>query len=285
MVVCTFGTVQFVDAATISFDSSLPVVHVGDTVTVHVQVDTERQTLNAIESTVVFPSNLLTYESADDGDSVLSLWVQKPTLVGTSQIHFSGFTPGGFVDTHAPLLTLTFKVIAVGQGTLVFNDTSLLLHDGSGTEASVKKLPLEFNVGAGVPTAVVPTPDTELPEHFVPEILNDPDVFEGHTALIFATSDKGSGMDHFEIREGWWGKYERVQSPYEIKHQALDTELYIRAIDRAGNVRQEIFYPHNWCLWYKAPKIIGTIVVICVLLFGLVWIAYRRMWCRYSFSW
>lgn len=273
-----FSAVPLADASVISLESDFGSLHVGDKVTVQVRVDTELQTINAIESTVTFPSDLLAYEASDDSDSVVSLWVEKPQLVGVSDLHFSGVTPGGFIEANAQVLTLMFTVIATGQAFLTIGDTALLLHDGSGTAASVAKQSLHISVINGPSAITMQTVDTEIPEHFVPTVLIDLDVFDGRPALIFATNDKGSGIDTYEVREGWWGRSITAQSPYEIIHQSLDTVFYVKAIDRAGNVRAETFYPHNWRPWYKAPEILGTILVLCVLMLGLVGMWYRRQY-------
>ena len=272
-----WGFAQTTLAAVISLSSDFATLHVGDTVAIKVKVNTEHEILNAIESTVTFPNSLLQYISSDDSDSVLNMWIQKPTIIDGSKIHFAGVTPGGFVEADAPIVTLLFKVIGTGQANIELSETSLLKNDGAGTPAKTTQQSLHISVVDGASAITMQTVDTEIPEYFVPQIINDPDVFSGHATLIFSTTDKGSGIDHFEIKEGWLGQYKIATSPYEIINQSLDTPIYIKAVDRLGNARVEIFYPQNYRPWYQEQRILVTIVGLCVL--GLF--IFRKIFLRY----
>jgi hypothetical protein len=263
-------------AAVVSLAGNFSTLHVGDLVEVTMYIDTEREALNAFETTLSYPHNLLRYEGFDDGHSVLNLWVDRPHEGEDGQIHLSGITPGGFTDTHATLLSLRFAVIATGQDTINLADITALKHDGAGTNATISSLGLHVSVQEGSSTITMHNVDSELPEPFVPTIINDPDVFGGKSVLVFTTSDKGSGIDHYEVREGFFGRYTIATSPYEIRHQALDTPLYVKAVDRLGNTRVEILYPHNWRPWYKETQNLVTIVVICVLMLLGFSVWYKR---------
>lgn len=265
-----------VSASVLKIETDFNVLHVGDVFVVEVVADTEMRTINAIETTIMFPAELLSYVSSDEGDSVVNLWIQKPKLNGSDRVSFSGITPGGFTQKKAPILALTFKVIKEGQANIEILDSTLLLNDGLGTADSVREENVHISVLAGDSKVVVNTVDEEIPEHFNPEIIQDPDVYSGKYALIFATADKGSGLDHFEVKEGWFGSYRVSESPYEVMHQALDRKIFIKAIDRMGNVRIEIINPQNAKPWYKHREIIATILLTCVLVLLGVLVLKRR---------
>lgn len=262
-------------AATIKVESDFNTLHVGDIFTANVVVDTERQVLNAIETDIVFPSNLLEYMSSDDGDSIINLWMQKPNLHDSNVITLSGITPGGFIQQDAKLLTLKFKVLHEGQGNIEYDNTKLLLHDGLGTEATIKQQNLHLSIVEGSSNIVVNTVDEEMPEHFNPEIIKDEDVFAGKNVLIFSTKDKGSGLDHYEIKEGLFGEYEIAESPYELRYQSLDKKIFVKAIDLTGNERIEILYPQNWKPWYEQTGVIVSILILCVLTLVIFWRYFR----------
>ncbi|MBP9836645.1 MAG: hypothetical protein KBC78_02305 [Candidatus Pacebacteria bacterium] len=262
-------------AAVIKVESDFSALHVGDVFTVDVVIDTEKQTLNAIETDIIFPSNLLEYVLSDDGDSVISLWIKKPNFHDSNVITLSGITPGGFNQKDTKIMSLTFKVLHEGQGNIENTNTKLLLHDGLGTEASTKQQNLHLSIVEGDSNISVNTVDEEIPERFNPEIIQDEDVFEGKYALIFSTKDKGSGMDHYEVKEGWFGKYQNAESPYELKHQLLDKKIFVKAIDLTGNERIEILYPQNWKPWYEQTGVIVSILILCVLTLFIFWRFFR----------
>lgn len=267
--ICIFisytSCVTSISAAILKIETDVKTLRVGDVFSVEIIVDTESQTVNALETNIVFPSELLEFVASDEGESVLNLWIEKPNYNGVNTISFSGIAPGGFMHDHVPVLALTFKVIKEGQANIESVDSLLLLHDGFGTPGQVMNQNLHISVVSGAPNIVAYTVDDEIPESFVPEIIQDPDLFGGRYVLIFATVDKGSGLDYFAVKEGWFGRYHQTESPYEVVYQGLDTKIYIKAVDKMGNERIEIFYPQNWQPWYKDLQIIVTILVLCAL--------------------
>jgi hypothetical protein len=270
LLICILGSyaifVMPAAAAILKIENDFRTLRVGDVFSVDVVVDTERQTINALETGIVFPRELLEYVESDEGESVFSLWIKKPNYNGFDKISFSGIVPGGFVSEKAALVTLRFRVIKIGQATIESADPTVLLHDGLGTAASVIPQNVHISIVEGTPNLTVYTVDDEKPESFTPLLVQDPDLFNGQPVLIFATADKGSGVDYFAVKEGRFGRYHQIESPYEIIHQALDTQIYIKAVDKMGNEQIEIFYPQNWQPWYKNWQIIVTILVLCVLL-------------------
>lgn len=263
---CGFGFLAAPASAAIwKVESDFRTLRVGDVFTVDVVLNTELQTINAIETKVVFPYDLLQYIESSEGASVVSLWVEKPVKIGDGVIYLSGIIPGGFMQKEARIASLTFKVIKDGQANISIDSPSALLNDGLGTESDITVQNLHISIIDGVSTMSLYISDDELPESFVPEIINDPDIFGGDSVLIFATNDKGSGLDRFEIKEGVFGRYHQADSPYQIFDQSLGTKILIKAIDKNGNERIEIFYPQNWQPWYKHSEIIVTILLLCVL--------------------
>jgi hypothetical protein len=78
------------------------------------------------------------------------------------------------------------------------------------------------------------------PEPFTITTVQDPAIFGGKQAIIFATTDSGVGIDHYEIKEytlqgtiGWHA----AENPYLV--DAGTTRILVRAIDRNGNFLTE----------------------------------------------
>ncbi len=262
-------------AAVIKVDSDFKSVNVGDIFTVEILADTENTVINAVATDVIFPSEFLEYVSAEDGGSVISLWVEPPAFNGLDTVSLSGITLGGFSGQDTELLKLKFKAIKAGQGNIESSNTRLLLHDGLGTLAPLKKQNLHITINNGASEIVVNTVDDERPESFQPEIIQDPDVFDGRYALIFATKDKGSGIDGYEVKEGWFSRYHEAESPHELKDQTLSKKVQVRAIDKAGNIQVETIYPQNWQPPSQHPVVIISILILCVLSFFIFWRFFR----------
>lgn len=250
---------------------------VGKTLYVALEMDTQAQSINAIESNVSFSHELLEFKASDEYESAIGLWIKKPVQDGLGVITFSGMTPGGFVSEKAGVTTLNFTVKQSGKAIIMLVDPQMLLNDGFGTEANVTSSTLSLAVledRAGEQTNAT---DTELPERFVPSIVIDPDLFSGRATLVFSTHDAGSGLSHFEVKEGTLGQYVRTDSPYKIKNQNLDSIFYIKAVDNAGNERIEVLYPPNWNPWYEPPGIITMLVGVSFILILLAGWYVRRL--------
>ena len=272
---CSFVNIAW--SVTIKVERDLTSLQVGDVFTIDVVIDSEGQILNAVEVELAFPAEFLEFVDSSDGDSVINLWISKPTLQDPNQIIFSGITPGGFFDVNNHLITLSFRVISEGQGKITVEKANLLVNDGLGTEASVKKLNIHLSTSKGKADTFNKTIDDELPESFTPEIIEDPDLFDGSQILVFATEDKGSGLDYFQVSEGVLSNYARAQSPYLLKHQALDKKIYVKAVDKMGNERIEIFYPQNWRPWHEHTWVLFSIIILCVLLLLACWKILRKV--------
>jgi hypothetical protein len=273
-----------VEAATVSLESSVDIVHVGDVVRVAVLVDTKKQTINACELSIEFPREMVDYVSSDDSHSVLSFWVEAPHQQPDNSIRLSGVTPGGFMQPDANLVTLVFKVTHTGALMIEPLKATCLLHDGNGTLVSLDTANLVLTVAEGV-TNVTPQPvDDELPEAFMPILMQDADVFNGAPTIVFSTTDKGSGIDHYEVKETWFDIYRTVTSPYQMKYPSFAKKVQVKAVDHAGNERITLFYPQNLPLWYQQVKILGGIVVGCLLVLSVLFIVVRNIWWRGRFS-
>jgi hypothetical protein len=283
--ICILGMVLFgygiltmpVYGAVLKIESDFSTVHVGDLLTVKVSIDTQKQTLNAIETDLVFPSDLLDFVSSEVGEGVVTVWLRTPQEVTDGRVSFSGITPGGFMQDDAQVVTLTFKVVAEGQGVIETKNTQLLLHDGLGTEALVRPQNVHIAVVEGVSTIQKKLYyDDELPEFFTPTIERDVDVFSGALFLVFSTLDKNSGLSHFEVKEGLFGTYKTAESPYRIIHQNLSRKIFVKAIDTNQNERIAIVYPQRTLAWHQNIFIITSILIVCVLTLVLVGGYYRR---------
>jgi len=208
-------------------------------------MDTQGQSVNAIELHLTFDPREFSIESIDDGGSIVDMWVVPPTFSNDAgTIDLSGIIPGGITTANGKIVSL----MVVPKGAAIVKGFSLvggqvLLNDGKGTpaELSVKNLPLSSAVTGNTSSA---PPDFIAPDLFTPEVAKSPDIFDGKYFVSFVTTDQGSGMDHYEILEVPQGKgvgnivsWQKASSPYLLTDQTLGSDIYVRAVDKAGNFR------------------------------------------------
>lgn len=220
-----------------------------------------KEPLNAIEGKITFPSDLLELKNIENGNSTISLWLERPKAIKPGEIIFSGITPGGYKGDKGLILSMIFLIKQEGAGVFEVRDTRALLNDGKGTEAKVKTFDSKFIVSKKTTELQMPVSeieDIDLPESFRPEIAKDKTLFDGKWFVVFATQDKASGIDHYEVKESRqkvfsiFQNWSQAESPYVLKDQKLKSWTYVKAVDKAGNERIIKIAPRNPLAWYES---------------------------------
>jgi len=308
-------------AAEIFFEAEKGEIALGQDFQVNLKIDAQNESINAIEGKIVFPEDLLQLKEIRDGDSIINFWVERAFFRNDScannlcQLFFSGIIPGGFEGITGPdsqgrkpgkILGLIFRTKKVGEGAINIESVKALLNDGLGTSAKVSLLPLQFKISSETPYMPEPSSieDNQPPEEFQPIIAQDPNIFEGKYFLVFASQDKGSGIDHYEVYENSGfriqnlGKmikkilcpksyilnsWDAAESPYLLNDQNLRSYVYVKTADKAGNERITVLPPRYPLLWYEnywiwAMIIVGIIVGIIIAYFGsrILWRKYKK---------
>lgn len=263
---CFFAFTAPVLAAELYFGAHGKEAGIGETVEVGVFFGTEGETINAISGIVNFPEDLVEFKHMKDAGSLMNFWVERSKQNGS--FLFSGIIPGGFQGDRGYLFSLVFTAKKAGKAGFTIQDIKAYLHDGKGTETSVRGSPLDISLVKISKTLPFISPvDTDPPEPFRPEIVQDPSVFDNKYFLVFQTQDKNSGLNHYEVKEGdgGWGT---AQSPYLLTDQELRTPLFVKAVDNAGNERIEAISPgappyQKYLIFFL---LIGGII-LCIILF------------------
>jgi len=208
---------------------------VNNTFDVSVVLNTNGQSINAVDVNLKFPPDKLQVVSPSLGQSIVGVWVSQPTFNNqTGTIRFQGGIPSPGINTSSGIIsTITFRVKSIGTATVTFSDESkVLLNDGLGTNILTNKSGGIFNLvlppPAG-PTVISPThPDgtqwnknTTALFDWVPEgrvtaysyILNNepvdtPDDISESTATGVAYKNLEDGLYYFHIkalRDDAWG--------------------------------------------------------------------------------
>jgi hypothetical protein len=259
----------------------------GDTFIIEARIGTEGKCINTVEVNLVYDKDILEAIDFSRGDSILTLWV-KPLEINQESglISFSGGIPGGYCgilpgEPGKPDLLgkIIFQAKEVNGGQFAarveFLDTSqVLLNDGFGTPAKLTTKGAIFTIL----TEKLEVPKDEWqeelkkdiipPEPFEIEIQQDPSIFEGKYFIIFSTTDKQTGIDYYEVKEGKkdWGKRD---SPYLLEDQELKSIIKVRAVDKAGNERIAEYLP-------SAKPFPYWIIIIILVGIGIGYYLWRK---------
>lgn len=264
------------DVRLTTLNSELPIQ---ETFLVDVIVDS-KESINALEGKLTYSVSMFKVKEIRDGGSVVNFWLERPEDSGNGEISFSGITPGGFSGSDKKIFSVVFQSIKLGEAKLDLKDLKVLLNDGEGTAASTVSFGVALKIvatGAALPVKVLE--DKEVPEDFTPMLAQDPNLFDGKYFIVFSTEDKISGIDHYAIREGARGEFENAESPYLLKDQTLHKKVFIRAIDKAQNVREVVFDPQKENALYKNKLLFGIIILLVVV---VAWVLRKKLWRKYS---
>jgi len=240
-------------------------------------LDPQGEELNALDLELEYPNNLLFIRGIPTNLSVVSLWVKAPEA-SDGHIEMAGIMPGGFsgiispeTDSVGPGVVASFIFLPKAEGSSTFSITraKIIKNDGKATPAEVKlstqKIYIATSSLNSIPYDYV---DTIEPAIFEPKIIKSAHLYGGKYALIFNTEDEGSGVDHYEVREGE-AMFTRAVSPYILKDQSLGVKIYVRAIDVAGNERTVEINPKGVDVVSDYFSL-SLLVTLAVMLFVLI---------------
>lgn len=246
-------------AATISIDSDAHTYGLGDTFIATVRLDNGDECVNAAQIDLSYPIEDLRAVDFSRGDSIFSLWVADPVLdTAKGTVSFSGGVPGGYCGriqgdpAQSNILgKVVFTVVGADQAETTIDvrpSSKVYLHDGLGTPAQLALAGLSLGIEPQPTLSTNPwldavKGDTIAPDAFSVQIESTRGVFGGKYYAVFSTTDKQSGIDHYEIFED--GIWKRVTSPHLLKDQSLDGGVRVRAVDKAGKMRLADFDPKS----------------------------------------
>lgn len=258
------------DAASLYMAPNTSEIKRGDTVAIAVRLDTdEDECVNVVDGVITYTNNIEPVD-VSRGNSIFSVWVEEPIIDKQNKtITFAGGIPNGYCGRIPgdPRLTNTVVELlfrspgmVIGGGTqskvaeINFSpQTRVLLNDGFGTDAQTSffgaQLTLSDKVGNTISNEwndrVIG--DTTPPQEFSIFLEKNPNAFSGRYYIVFNTTDKQSGIDHYEVIEepldsknlfGWGAEtapWVTAKSPYILDDQSLNSAIRVRAIDKAGN--------------------------------------------------
>ncbi len=236
LAILVYAGVSAARAATVGVVAPNPTPEIGQPFRIDIPLDTQGDTANAIQAQIVFPPDQFILQRVNDGASPVSFWIDPPDEIASGIVAFSGIMPGGFQGSASSVVSLWFTATKAGAGAISLGNVQLLRNDGRGTPMATATGTSMIYVSASVATATAPRRISFVaPETFTPVISQNPDVFGGKYFLVFSTTDKGSGIDHYEILETPSHAWQVATSPYLLTNQSLSSDIYVRAVDHDGN--------------------------------------------------
>lgn len=304
-------------AATLYFSPSNIELYRGDIAKVAVRLDVaDDECVNTVDGVITYEAGIEPVDISR-GSSIFTMWVEEPTINRNNRtITFAGGIPNGYCGRIAGDPRVTNNIIdiifsspsfVIGSGgssqtsstvQLAFApETQVLLNDGTGEAAEL----------AAYETSIVlqPKASSTLQNEWQAAVLEDEippnpfsitleqteNAFSNRYFITFNTSDKQTGIDHYEIIEEpldqldlfTWGAqnapWVEARSPYVLKDQSLNSTIRVRAIDKAGNEYVATLIPDE-SLRHITPSMylmIGLLALVVVVFFGaLGWFLWRQ---------
>ncbi len=167
--------VSATQAATLYFSPSSGSYAAGATLTLGVYVSSGDKSMNAVSSVISFPPDKIEVLSIDKSDSIISLWVQKPSFsnsLGTINLEGIVLNPG-FQGDAGRIIRAHFKVKNVGSSAINFSSASVLANDGQGTNILSEIKAADFNIiSSSIAPDSTPPPALTQPLPGAPEIFS-----------------------------------------------------------------------------------------------------------------
>lgn len=207
---------QSVSAAEIAISPSTGTYTTGQTFTATVQTNPQSKNVNAVEATLQFDSTKLSVTSVSKTGSAFSLWTTEPTFSNTAgTIEFGGGSPTPF-STRSTLISVTFRVLAEGEGTVRVSKGSVLAADGLGTD-----------VYTGAVNGTYTLTKATIPVNPVPATESEPEESEEAETITFGDPPRApeAGSTVFLEPDVWYATKIGVFTwdiPFDVDEIALD---------------------------------------------------------------
>ena len=235
-------------------------------------IESEGDSVNALSGEIVLPEGIIV-EKIFDGESAVTLWVEKPTLMKDERtISFSGLTPGGITGVRT-LFTFVFSSKNTGIFPFVFRNLTALKNDGKGTALKTSSIKKQIAVTSMKSSQMFSLVDTTPPEIFKPVISSNSELFGGENFMTFVAQDKGAGIDHYEYATRFFGspgekEWQQISSPFVIPHDVESHTLYVKAVDKLGNERIASVTGLSYYTFRVWWGIIIVLFITCALYFS-----------------
>lgn len=234
------------EAASVSL-SAPAIAESGKEFLVEVLVDPQGESINSVDITVGFSASQYLFSGYSAERGSIPLWIVTPKEIAPGVVRFSGVIPGGLERGYDParpdrrelaLVALRFIPQRPGDAPIAIEAVTILRNDGKGTEVGAATKDTVVAVRTASVVAGEESTDTVPPLPFVITIVDGSLFGRTPKLAIFETSDRESGVKRYEVSTNG-RRFLESTSPYGVPPRLLPFTLSVRAIDFAGNVREE----------------------------------------------
>lgn len=146
-----------------------------DTVTLDVRLNSENDTINAVQARILFDPTALEVVEVSKAGSFLVLWPEEPKVdVKAGVITFTGGTPNGSYVVNGRLVSIVFRSKHLGSTNVLFDTgtSGVYRNDGLGTKVALSAKPATIDVALTGRTLTInstthPNADTWYPSSFI----------------------------------------------------------------------------------------------------------------------
>lgn len=228
------------------------------------------ESVNALEGEIIIPAGVKV-SGLSDGGSVVSFWIEKPELKN-NRIRFSGIIPGGVKGSN--LILFTIRGVAEETRNFSFRAENLtaLANDGKGGSVPITYTEKTFQVLPLGPNTQIPLVEKDItpPSTFFIQIGRDESLYEGKSFAVFETTDKESGISHYELAHSFWPlersekklSWQKTENPLILSENFWPKYIYIRAVDFEGNTKVAILSPQKSDFKYLGFFLLVMIIAI-----------------------
>lgn len=213
-------------------------------VALHLTLNAGDDRFNVVEGNITVSGKDVRVLETSVGTSVASFWPETPAVIGNN-VRFAFMTPGGVTGNGLPVLTVIASMPADSQLVVSAHDSAAYKHNGEGTRVPIPTATLTLDKQPSQSKSESIT-DKRAPEPFTPTVEQEP-LINKQPILFFNAQDKESGVDHYDLLVSAVALSEaelaaskdwvRIENPYTLPTHIVASHVYIRAIDKGGNVR------------------------------------------------
>ena len=229
-------------AATLTLTPSKESLGIGEQFYIDLMLDTGDEPVNTISGKILFPSENVSFVRAEDGKSIVNLWVEKPEQKN-NEISFTGVMLGGFNGVIDPfnqrvklpglIIRLVFEAKTKSEIHFSSSVFSLSKHDGLGTEIQAPSVDCKIIISDvfnhyNYENSVASDPELEA------YIINDININNNKYTLIFKATDKETGIKSVKIKEGQ-NDWKEIESPYTLLDQSRHSDITLQAMNFSGS--------------------------------------------------
>jgi len=216
-------------------------VEPGGSFEMDLKLNTEGESINAAQTTVNFPNDILELVGVSRIDSIFDFWLEEPSVSNQDgTMNFIGGTAAGVQGAALHILTLRFRAFSLGEGDISLSDSVVTANDGEGTNVLFSANGAAVRVAEQAeevqPEEEPPLEETEeKPETEEPEIIEREPVPSGQLPPAPEIS-----VPLYPKEGNWYNHLGEVIALWDIPEDVIRVETKIgHSQDRADGTIEE----------------------------------------------